>query len=125
METILKWLAGPLMDLITPCFKLAAALFNPALAVGLAAYELLQWISRTLTGSDIQVTGITASFTALKAATAGAVFGAFPPQIGNAIAFMNYMFPVTEALIMLGALSALYVLAVGFRIVKSWIPTVN
>lgn len=41
------------------------------------------------------------------------------------VAMANTMFPVSETIAILGALITLRIGCVGFRMVKSWIPTLN
>lgn len=112
------------MNSLLPVTKFFAQMFNPIIAIGLALYSFVQWISRTMTGQEVSMGQLRAAYETLKTATASSVFGQFPAPIQGAVAFVNYVFPVTEGLILLGLLSTVYVLCVAFRIVKSWIPSV-
>lgn len=124
METILKWLTGPLIEAITPICSFWARFFNPAVAIILAIYSFVQWITRTMTGQDLSIGRLTTLYESLQTAVAVSVFGNFPSGITNAVAFINYVFPVTEGLLLLAMLLSLYVLAIAFRVIKSFIPSV-
>lgn len=53
--------------------------------------------------------------------TGGGAKGGFLTLYGK----MNYFFPISESLFMLGTLIPLKIICTGVRIAKSWIPTVS
>lgn len=124
MGTILAWLSGSLVDLLKPACSLYAKLFNPLVAIALVLYEFTQWLAKTITGVELKLGQLEIAFNNFQAAVGQAAFGAFPTQILNLLAFVNYMVPLTEAIALTGLLCTLHILCTMFRIVKSWIPSV-
>lgn len=41
------------------------------------------------------------------------------------LSHINYFFPLSEAVVLVLAYAALWVLVLGYKLVKSWIPTVS
>jgi hypothetical protein len=61
----------------------------------------------------------------IRTGLASVVPASYLNALDGYLAGINYFFPLTELMGMLGALFALWVVCLLYRLVKSWIPTVS
>jgi len=113
-----------LADGLVPLLAFFGKVFNPLIAVVLGVYEFVSWLWTQFTGIRDRTGGFHDAYMSFKGYVGDAAFSPFPHGAQQAIAFLNGFFPVTETLILMGMLAALYVLAVIVRIVKSFAPTI-
>lgn len=113
-----------LADDLVPFITFFGKVFNPVTALVLGGYETVTWIWAQFTGIKERSGFFYDAYVGFNAYVGDAVFAPFPPAAQQAGAFANGFFPITEILILLALLAALYVMAVIIRIVKSLIPSV-
>lgn len=103
---------------------LMASIFNPVIGITLFLYTAVQTIAKSLTGNEIELGKLKEMYNSLNAAVLSGTFGAFPAPVQPFIMWVNYWFPLSEMLIMVGILSGMYVLSATIRIIKAFIPTI-
>lgn len=113
------------MSKFKPVVELFATMFNPLIGILLALYSAVQWVARTMTGTELELGNLRQSYDDFQEAVGTAAFGTFPSPMQSALAFVNYTVPLTEGIVLIALLCTLYIFCATFRIVKSWIPTIG
>jgi len=126
MSILPDWLTQwcrKLADGLVPMLSFFSKVFNPLIGVILAAYEFWKWVW-SIAGKAVDKTStLSLKYEAVKAWVGSSVFSPFPEGVQASVAFANSLFPITECLILMGLLAALYIAAAVVRLIKSFIPT--
>lgn len=119
------WLKTVLYKSMGPALAMFASIANPVVFIVMMVWQVANTVVE-FTGDLQQKHGsLYNAYTNFMQEVGGSVFGQFPPAIASPLGFINAFVPLTEMLILVAMASVFYMLALAFRIVKSWIPTVN
>lgn len=121
MRKLFQWLGG-LWELIKNGFRIIGNLWVFIVtvigALVVIAVDVIDWLIAMIPELLDKATDI------VVAASNGTFFnqGGIPADV---LAFCNTFLPLNEAIVIAAFLGTSWVAALGFRIIKSWIPTVN
>lgn len=110
-----------LLPLLGPLGQIA----RPAVAIVYTVYTWIEAVIEIIGEAQIKYGSLYNAYLAVQNLLGNHAFGALPVQLEQPLKFLNAFLPLTEALVLIAATLIVYMMSLGLRIAKSWIPTVN
>lgn len=121
---ILESTYGVIQSFVTTTLDLINSISTFLIAMFFAIYQIFKWVVAKFAVIGAKVAAGSSLYGSMQSTVSSAIYNALPSGLGNAFAFVNYGFPLTELIALTAVLMALFVIAASLRFIKSFIPTI-
>lgn len=101
------------------------ALLTPLIVLFYTAVKVAKWMGETFIKIKDKLDAGFTLYAVLRDYTTSSIYSMLPAGAADAFAFVNYVAPITELIVVGALLVALMIVSAAVRFIKSWIPTIS